>query len=167
MMNARKEFDRVFNLYFKSVYAYFSVCFSPGAAEDCAQQVFLNVWKGLAAPGGFTPDNWKAWVFRLAVNVKNDCLRRKYAACEETLTGEEILSGSAEDDLTERVAVEQAFNRLDAAVRELLLLKSNGFTSAEIGGLFNISASAARSRLAAARLRFQESLLESGVVVNG
>ena len=165
-MNARREFDRVFDDYFKSVYAYFSLCFSPGAAEDCAQQVFLNVWRALRAPGARLPANWRAWVFRLAVNVKNDRLRRQYAAPREQAYEEAALPDSAGPDIA-GLAVREAFARLGESDREVLLLKSQGFTGAEIGGLLGLSASAARSRLAAARARFRATLAENGVTVDG
>ena len=166
MTGARQEFDRVFGLYFKNVYAYFSLCFSPDTAEDCTQQVFLNVWRALAAPSARKPDNWKAWIFRLAVNVKNDFLRKKYTMPRMDALEEESLREYAEPDMARQVAVEQSFSQLTVAERELLLLKSNGFTSAEIGELLNLSASTVRSRLSAARGRLKKYLAENGVIVD-
>ena len=166
-MDANEEFDRVYGLYFKSVYSYFSLCFSQSDAEDCSQQVFLNVWKSMKKPGGRGPENWKAWVFRLAVNVKNDRFREKYSSRDvEELPGETAF-GAAEPDMAHKLAVEQAFKRLTHDERDVLLLKNNGFTSDEIGKLLKISASAVRSRLSAARVRFKGYLNDCGVNVDG
>ncbi len=76
-------FDRVYAELFRDVFSYFNVCFGAEAAEDLAQEVFLRVWKTL--DGGKIPDSWRAWVFRCAVNLKNDFLRQKYAGKKQIL----------------------------------------------------------------------------------
>ena len=70
------QFDAVYRELFGDVYAYFNICFGEQTAEDLAQEAFLRVWR--AVDSGKIPDNWRAWVFRCAVNLKNDFLRRKY-----------------------------------------------------------------------------------------
>lgn len=150
-------FDAVYAELFDDVYAYFNLCFGAQAAEDLAQEVFLRVWK--AVDGGKIPDNWRAWVFRCAVNLKNDFLRRKYA--ENNVQEQTILESApapTQTDDPERLAVGQALAALSAEARELLTLKSFGFTSEEIGGLLGISASAVRTRLQKAKQNFAENL---------
>ena len=126
-------FDRVYAELFRDVFAYFNVCFGSVTAEDLAQEVFLRVWK--AIDSGKTPDNWRAWVFRCAVNLKNDFLRQKYAGEKSQTAAEQIVSAQdaaiAHDGT--QLSVQSALANLPAADRELLTLKSFGFTSEEIG----------------------------------
>lgn len=165
MNTAEKEaaFGKVYAELFCDVFAYFNICFGVQSAEDLAQEVFLRVWK--AVNGGKIPDNWRAWVFRCAVNLKNDFLRQKYAgeksqsAAEQFLTVQTATGGND----GEQIGIQQALVRLPVADRELLTLKSFGFTSEEIGEFLKISASAVRTRLQKAKQNFKISLEKEGV----
>lgn len=156
-------FDRVYAALFRDVFAYFNVCFGAETAEDLAQEVFLRVWKALDS--GKIPDNWRAWVFRCAVNLKNDFLRQKYAneksqtAAEQYLTAQSAADGNG----GAHIGVQMALARLPDADRELLTLRSFGFTSEEIGEFLKISASAVRTRLQKAKQGFKISLEKEGV----
>lgn len=157
------QFDAVYSALFRDVYAYFNVCFGAVTAEDLSQEVFLRVWKSVDS--GKTPDNWRAWVFRCAVNLKNDFLRRKYAgeksqnAVEQFLT---VQSPTAENNGAQ-IGIQAALSRLSAEDRELLTLKSFGFTSEEIGALLKISGSAVRTRLQKAKQSFKIHLESEGI----
>lgn len=159
MSGADKDaaFDAVYAQLFDDVYAYFNLCFGAQTAEDLSQEAFLRVWK--AIDSGNMPDNWRAWVFRCAVNLKNDFLRRKYAenSLQEQAVWESTAAPTAPDDL-DRLAAARALGALKAEERELLTLKSFGFTSDEIGGLLGISASAVRTRLQKAKQHFADNL---------
>ena len=156
-------FDRVYAELFRDVFAYFNVCFGSVTAEDLAQEVFLRVWK--AIDSGKTPDNWRAWVFRCAVNLKNDFLRQKYAGEKSQTAAEQIVSAQdaaiAHDGT--QLSVQSALANLPAADRELLTLKSFGFTSEEIGEFLKISASAVRTRLQKAKQSFKIHLESEGI----
>lgn len=156
-------FDRVYAELFRDVYAYFNVCFGAETAEDLAQEVFLRVWK--AVDSGKIPDNWRAWAFRCAVNLKNDFLRQKYAGEKSQTAAEQIFS--TQDTATApdgaQLSIQCAFTHLPAADRELLTLKSFGFTSEEIGEFLKISASTVRTRLQKAKQSFKFSLEKEGV----
>lgn len=157
------QFDAVYNALFRDVFAYFNVCFGAVTAEDLTQEVFLRVWK--AVDSGKTPDNWRAWVFRCAVNLKNDFLRQKYAgeksqgAAEQALT---VQSAAAQSSGVQ-IGIQAALARLPAEERELLTLKSFGFTSEEIGALLKISGSAVRTRLQKAKQSFKIHLETEGI----
>ncbi len=159
-MNSREKdaaFDTVYAELFDDVYAYFNLCFGAQTAEDLAQEAFLRVWK--AIDSGNIPKNWRAWVFRCAVNLKNDFLRRKYA--ENSVQEKTVLESAAaptQTDDPERLALGLALAALPAGERELLTLKSFGFTSEEIGELLGISASAVRTRLQKAKQNFADNL---------
>lgn len=162
-------FDSVYALCFKKVYAYFAAAFGTQLAEDLAQQVFVKLWRYLSKEDAVEPDNWQAWIFRLAVNEKNDFLRKKQrtAPTSEYNDALENMQFDRRDADEEAIAVRQAFARLTQEERELLTLKSIGFTSAEIGSLWGTSDSTIRSRLAAAKKQFREKLLENGVNCDG
>ena len=148
-------FERVYDALISDIYAYFNICFGAEAAEDLTQEIFLRVWKAINL--GKPPDNWRAWAFRCAVNLKNDYLRRAYLA----RGAQEHLVKSAEppasDDM-QNLCVRLAFDALDRDTRELLTLKNLGFTSEEIGTLLGVSASAVRTRLQKAKRVFAEKL---------
>lgn len=158
------QFDALYDALHRPVYAYFSTCFGPHAAEDLTQLTFLRVWRHLQANPVFTPDNARAWVFRIAVNCKNDWLRRKQREGTPLALPEQQPSGDpSPDQLDEAAAVSAALGRLSDADRDLLLLKNLGLTSEELGRLLHLSASAVRSRTAAAKKRFVQTLRECGV----
>ncbi len=156
-------FDRVYAELFRDVFAYFNVCFGAETAEDLAQETFLRVWK--AVDSSRIPDNWRAWVFRCAVNLKNDFLRQKYAGEKAQTAAEQMVSvqdtAIAPDGA--QLSIQRALTRLPAADRELLTLKSFGFTSEEIGEFLKISASAVRTRLQKAKQSFKINLEKEGV----
>ncbi len=162
MSTAEKDavFDRVYDALFRDVYAYFNVCFGAQTAEDLAQETFLRVWK--AIDSGNIPEIWRAWVFRCAVNLKNDFLRKKYAEGKLPQTEIEPAPPRAPDD-SGSLSVQRAFDRLPSDARELLTLKTAGLTSEEIGAILKISASAVRTRLQKAKQSFKISLETEGI----
>ena len=120
----------------------------------------MRVWR--AVDSGKIPDNWRAWVFRCAVNLKNDFLRRKYAESGVQSFETAVLPITAAPDEGETLAVKGALARLVGTDREVLTLKSMGFTSDEIGELLSISGSAVRTRLQKAKQNFQNALETEG-----
>ena len=155
------QFDAVYRELFGDVYAYFNICFGEQIAEDLAQEAFLRVWR--AVDSGKIPDNWRAWVFRCAVNLKNDFLRRKYAEGGVQSFETAVLPFTAAPDEGETLAVKNALSSLVGKDREVLTLKSMGFTSDEIGELLSLSGSAVRTRLQKAKQNFQNALETEGV----
>ncbi len=155
-MNRTAAFQAVYEELFDDVYAYFNLCFGVAEAEDLAQEIFLKVWQQTEKEE--PPNSWRAFVFRCAVNLKNDVLRRKYAKANAT---EALLKQTAEpmatDDL-EHISVQNALTTLPLEERELLALKSFEFTSDEIGALLSITPSTVRGRLQKAKAHFKEAL---------
>lgn len=159
-MSISDEFEEIYDELFPDIFAYFNVCFGAQTAEDLSQELFLRVWETVNT--GNEPQNWRAWCFRCAVNLKNDFFRRKYAEQKNTCTYDAEPSGC--DDL-QSIQIGQAFGRLSLEDRELLYLKSSGFDSEEMGEFFGISASAVRTRLQKAKQRFQNALETEGITV--
>lgn len=150
-----KLFESLYDKWFSPVFAYFSVCLGSELAEELSQETFMRVWTKCFQSH---PDNWQAWIFRIAVNLKNDCLREKYKKADlHSRVGNQIyLSGR--DELDSKVEVKEAFARLSDDDREILSLKAAGFSSEEIGEILEITASGARSRLQRAKNNFLHNL---------
>lgn len=160
-------FDHLFQSYSAAVTGYFTMCFGADNGEDLTQQTFLKLWIYQLAHPGFCPKSWKAWVFRAAVNVKNDYYRwskhlpQSFEFLEEADSPAIVLENTNVDKL----AVQAAFGQLKVRDREILALKNMGFSSQEMGSLLKISDSAARSRLAGAKSRFASLLQNHGIQV--
>lgn len=159
-------FDSLYEQHFSKVYSYFSVCFGKESAEDLSQQVFLKLWNQLLKPDFIQPDDWKAWIFSIAVNLKNDFLRQKYRRGESLPFDEmqDLPERESEEGLLKSIAISRALTSLKLEEKELLLLKNSGFTSSEIGSLLGISDSTVRSRYSTAKKHFKERLQEGGIV---
>lgn len=155
-----QTFDAVYAALFNDVYAYFCLCFGEQVAQDLSQEIFLRVWR--AIDQGREPENWRAWVFRCAVNLKNDFLRRRYAENHAQETVEPPPPPSAADG-DSRIAVAKALAALPEEERELLIFKNAGLSSQEIGETLHISASAVRTRLQKAKQDFKERLEAEGI----
>lgn len=160
-MSASDEFEKIYDELFPDIFAYFNVCFGPQVAEDLSQEIFLKVWERVNSEK--SPENWRAWTFRCAVNLKNDFFRKKYS--EQKLDCEFVEQAALQDDTFQSIQIGQAFQSLMLEERELLYLKSGGFDSETIGGFFGISSSAVRTRLQKAKQHFVEALQSEGITV--
>lgn len=154
MEGLEAEFDRIYGELASDIFAYFNICFGVNPAEDLTQEVFLRVWRQLQ--NGDLVENWRAWAFRCAVNLKNDFLRQKLRSqnlAERVLENSEPTTNArSPDDLDVRTA----FCALEEAERELLTLKSMGFNSREIAEMTGSTDSTVRTRLQKARTHFKE-----------
>ncbi len=164
-MNKSELFDELYVQSINKVFSYFSACFNRQIAEDLSQIVYLKAWKRLNDAAFALPDNINAWLFRIVINVKNDYLREKYRGADFAEFSDIDGAMCETDKIDTSIAVKKAFSLLSFNDKEVLLLKSNGFSSEEMGKILNISASAARSRLATARNSFKKSLERCGVSV--
>lgn len=162
-MTTTELFDKLYNDFSKRVYAYHSACVGSDNAADLTQQTFLNLWRYIN--GIHTePDSYQAWIFRIAVNAKNDFLRKKKRNPLPLEYNEELDNECQQDDyMTETLMVKTALSRLTDSQREVLLLNNMGLDSGETGKALNLSASATRSRLVKARCEFKKHLQNCGV----
>lgn len=141
------------------MYSYLAMCFGSDRAEDLSQQVFMKLWERISSRGA--PENPRAWLFRVAVNVKNDFLRKKYSAGEvcDISAVPEIADGG---DMTEDMIIGEAILRLGDDDRNILRMRAAGLSGDEIAEALEIPASTARSRIARAKGRLAEILTEWG-----
>ena len=74
----------------------------------------LQVWKSIYNYPGFFPESRRAWIFRIAVNVKNDALRLKQRSVptvpEEQAVWQKM--NQNEEDTDMRILVRIAFGQL-------------------------------------------------------
>ncbi len=165
-MNKRDQFNTIYNQCFNNVFSYFSACFNSQIAEDLSQNVFMKIWKKILETDFTMPQKPMAWVFRIALNIKNDFLRDKYKSTggDFEIYDKDILTDNS-SVVDNGIAIETAFSMLSFKEKEVLLLKSYGFNSKEIGDMIGLSASGARSRISLAESNFKKYLEKCGVKI--
>ncbi len=170
MNNQQAIFEGVYLGFQPSLHRYFRTCFNWDTADDLCQQLFLKLWLYQVQNPDFQPKNWQAWLFRAAVNLKNDHIRlmkalpQTFELIENEDSTDPLLLPDAVDAQVDQLAVQQALYALKDKDRDLILLKYMGFSSAEIGKMLDLSASTVRSRSVTAKERFAKELKKYSVV---
>lgn len=162
-------FETLYDEYSRKVYGHFYLCFSNReTAEDLTQTVFMKVYKYLSRNRFFMPDSWKAWVFHITVNVKNDHLRemRKQIKCEDIEGVQLTDTVHTPERSVDSICVNDALGSLDKTERNIIELKNKGFTSAEIGRYMGVCDSTVRSRTQTAKINFSRALRHEDVDLN-
>ncbi len=135
------------------------------AAEDAVQEVFCRVLRA-----GEVPDNFRAWVYRIARNYCLGVLRAQQggARTPRGLPPSSCLPGSATGQLSrlvkqeQRARMAQVVGALPEEQREVLNLRyGDGLSRAEIAYVLDISEATVKSRLfqAVKKLREHASLV--------
>jgi RNA polymerase sigma-70 factor (ECF subfamily) len=129
------------------------------AAEDVQQEVWLGVYRGIAALEN--PRAFRTWLFRVTRHRALDYLRRQHREREliaETPVGDvENLAHVEAPEPSESVL--DALDGLAAPHREVLLLRyRDDMSYAEIAQVVQCSVGTVRSRLHYAKQRLQESV---------
>ena len=135
------------------------------AAEDLLQETFLRLAKEIDA--GRTPEQLRAWLFRVASNLAISRGRRRATVVEWMRrhgrdTALRVVESPESDVIgRERVsALEAALALLPADARTALLLSANGFSGEEIAATIGRSHAATRTLLSRARVRMRVELQE-------
>ena len=165
MTNNEQLFEAIYLSFQPSLHRYFATCFNDNDAEDLCQKLFMKLWLYQVQNPHFVPNNWRAWLFRAAVNLKNDHIRllKSLPQTFELIENEDspadpFLLPDGSDSQIDQLCVRQALYALKERDRDLILLKYMGFSSGEIGKMLDLSASSVRSRSATARERFAKQL---------
>lgn len=166
----REAFERFVDRHEAGVLRYVrNVVADPDRAEDALQDTFVAAWRGAA---GFRGEgSARAWLLTIARNAVRRQGRRRAGEPERfvPLDSLALTAGwgqpAADDDparrLETRELVERGFRGLDAADREILVLRDlEGFTNEEAARTLGLSVAAVKSRLHRARLRFTGNLRE-------
>lgn len=142
----------------------YRICGEMRLAEDMAQETFLRAWTNL---NSFRPTgSMKNWLYRIAVNVTLDALRRK----SDTPMDDEVvqmIQDPLPDPETSLMQKERAENlqemlrALPLATRNVLVLREYGELSYhEIAAVLDIPIGTVMSRLNYARTRLRDLLKE-------
>lgn len=149
-------FGEIYEKYYKRIFRYFRRDFSFDDAEDLTQQTFLQLWGWL--PRADSVRSGGALIYSIARTVRADRYRNTVFMLETAAIYDFVEvpdSSSRIDEVETRLALDV----LSIKERELLLMKTRGYTSEEIGKEFGISASAARTRLQKIRKKLAAKLV--------
>ena len=138
-------FNELYEKYYKKVLSYFKKEFSADEAEDLTQQTFLQLW-GWIANMQFIK-NKKAYIFRIAKNVRCDRYRQK-SMLLDTLSLADDFEISDNSSFTDSADLRFLLNSITTQQdKQLLMLTGQGYKSSEIGKMLGLSPSAVRTRL--------------------
>lgn len=149
-------FGEIYEKYYKRIFRYFRRDFSFDDAEDLTQQTFLQLWGWL--PRADSVRSGGALIYSIARNVRADRYRNT-AFMLETAAIYDFVEVPDSSSRIDEVETRLAIDVLSVKERELLLMKTRGYTSEEIGKEFGISASAARTRLQKIRKKLAAKLV--------
>jgi RNA polymerase sigma-70 factor (ECF subfamily) len=137
----------------------------PDMVNDLVQEVFLRVH---GAAGRYREEGtFSTWLYRIALNVARDAVRRRRREPLPLADSEPMAATPAPDEVCQRREaarlVAEAVAALPAALREVLVLRHyEGLGFEEIARLTGTPASTLKSRFAAALLRLRARLRELG-----
>lgn len=135
---------------------------SKAAAEDAAQETFLRLWKSAASwkPQGA---KFETWLYRVAMNVCLDQLRRRRREAPEEAAPERADPADRQDQVLfaaeRRFAIDEALARLPERQRlAVTLCHYQELSNIEAAEIMAISVDALESLLARGRRALKESL---------
>ena len=151
------DFDQTFSAHYDRIARVIRrVIHDPARAEDLAVEVFLKLWRNPAAQG----DQTQAWLYRAAVRKALDELRRRTrrsryeALCgfgRGNATPEDVRAASEAQDQVRRVLA-----ALQPRQAELLLLRSDELSYAEIAAALELNPASVGTLLARAQTAFRK-----------
>lgn len=143
----------------------YRLCGDTQMAEDAAQEAFIRAWAKL--PGYQSKAPFCRWVYRIAVNIALDVLRRKpHDSLDEDPYADQLAGDSPNPEAAfikrEQVdRVQSAIRALPDGARAVLVLREyGGLSYDEISSTLDIPAGTVMSRLNYARTRLREMLRE-------
>lgn len=134
---------------------------SPEVAEDLLQEAFLRLTR--EARAGRTPDNVRAWLYRVASNLAVSRGRRITAALRGLVRLASASGATRVEDAPEaayvaregRAAVLDVLGELGPDARAAVLLASEGFSGTEIAAAIGRTEGATRTLLCRTRMRIR------------
>jgi len=154
----REDFDRLFrDSYRRILYTLTRILRDPSAAEECAQEAFVQAYR---AWGRWKPEApAEAWLHRIALNVAISYRRReRLRGLGETLRRVGRPNPDSRDPEA-GVGLAQALRRLPPRDAALIVLRHHhGYTNREIAAALGVPESTVSSRLAAAKERLRGQL---------
>jgi RNA polymerase sigma-70 factor (ECF subfamily) len=146
------------------------------AAEDAAQDAFINAWRNMAT---FRGESFRPWLLRIAANLCRDELRKRNRRPSTSLDSA-LEAGLPEPPDRERPPEDLTLNselrtQLQTALSELpedqrtavILCDVEGLDYAEIAVAMSTSLGTVKSRIARGRLKLRELLKREPELLSG
>ncbi|MYF61922.1 MAG: sigma-70 family RNA polymerase sigma factor [Gammaproteobacteria bacterium] len=136
----------------------------PDVSEDVAQEAFVRLAERNVEG---SEQELRVWLFRVATNLIRDyerkAKRRRRLVLVNLLPSDQGPSSSERAERAERIRiVRDALANLDARGRELLLMREEGFSHAEMARATGVATGSVGTLLARARRKFVGELRERG-----
>jgi RNA polymerase sigma-70 factor, ECF subfamily len=130
----------------------------PQAAEDCAQEAFINAWRSLDRFE--TRSSFGTWLHRIAVNVVLGKRRRPSFTAETPLESEELEATEwSVDTPVEESEIEEAIAGLPEGARDVLVLSGiYGYSHGETAQMLGVAEGTCKAQLHRARKLLKERL---------
>jgi RNA polymerase sigma-70 factor (ECF subfamily) len=151
------DFEQTFRSLYPSLYRYLHrLTGDADVAEDLAQESFVRLLGRRVSDDGV-----RVWLFTVATNLVRDGARKR-ARRARILEAEPVLPGAfpAPDEAVERegriAAVRDALGHLPARDRELLLMREEGFSYAEIARAAGVAPGSVGTLIARALRKFTQ-----------
>ena len=157
-------FQRLYARYKHYVYSLcMRMCKDPVLAEDLTQDIFLHVWKKMAAFRG--QSLFRTWLYRVTINMVLLHFRKHQIGIlsldDETLQVAEtvLLRNISPIHLDDRISLRHMLSLLSPRHRTVLMLHDvEGYRHQDISHLLGITSGASRSQLHKARTKMRLAL---------
>ena len=158
-----RAMERLYHQYKRRVFGMAHRIVGPSDAEEVAQEVFVRVFRGLAAFRGDSA--LSTWIYRLTVNASLSHLAkrgRRHEVGDDGLT-DLPAPPTAERDSALAARIEAALAQLPAGYRAILVLHDvEGLSHEECSAILECRVGTCKSQLHKARARMRE-LLGEGI----
>ena len=140
------------------------------AAEDATQETFISAWKNI---GRVSPESFRPWLFRIAINASKSQLRKRRQRDEASLDAvyERESEGPTPEQSSLRQAlkneVEVALSQIPSAQRDAIILWHHlGFNYGEIAQITGTSFGTVKSRLFRGRAHLSRLISREALIGN-
>ena len=136
---------------------------NPAAAEDCAQEAFINAWRALDRFE--IRSSFNTWLHRIAVNVVLGKRRRPSVTVESSMDSDQLNDAEwSFDTPVEESEIEAAIAGLPDGARDVLVLSGiYGYSHIETAQMLGVAEGTCKAQLHRARKLLKERL---GVEIN-
>lgn len=153
-----RAFERLYREYVGRVYG---LCLrlvrDPATAEDCAQEAFINAWRGLRSFE--TRSAFGTWLHRIAVNVVLGRRRKSSSSCPPPEAVESVSQDWTLDTPVEVSEIEAAIGTLPEGARDVLVLCGiYGYSHGEAAGMLGVAEGTCKAQLHRARALLRRKL---------
>ncbi len=134
------------------------------AAQDCTQEIFICIWKGIKSFEYRDDLSFKAWLYRIASNVVVSYMRQVNQAPHVPLTPElnltDPLSLDTPRTICDQLMLREALGRLTLEQQQVVTLKFfAGLSNSEIAATLNRTEGAVKALQHRAIIRLQSILM--------